>query len=87
VNSPPTDPRTEERWDCTPTLFRFEKENGARPFIPGVRPHWTIDTFEPLEAVMRWADPWQEPVWVKPRTQDERFATPRVEQDIVKPVL
>jgi len=35
--------------------------------LPGMRPHWTIDTFESLQAVMRWADPWRERVWGRAR--------------------
>jgi hypothetical protein len=31
--------------------------------LPGMRPHWMIDTFTSLEDVMRWVDPWRERVW------------------------
>jgi hypothetical protein len=36
-----------------------------------MRPHWKIDTFESLEAVMLWADPWRERVWQEPSDADE----------------
>ena len=39
--------------------------------LPGMRPHWTIDPFESLGAVMRWADPWRERVWEEPGEADE----------------
>jgi hypothetical protein len=37
--------------------------------LPGMRPHWMIDTFTSLEDVMRWVDPWRERVWEEPATQ------------------
>ena len=39
--------------------------------LPGMRPHWTIDTFASLEDVMRWVDPWRERVWEEPGDADE----------------
>jgi hypothetical protein len=39
--------------------------------LPGMRPHWKIDTFDSLEAVMLWADPWRERVWEEPSDADE----------------
>src|SRR5438874_1526880 len=39
--------------------------------LPGLRPHWTIDTFTSLEDVMRWVDPWTERVWEEPDDADE----------------
>jgi hypothetical protein len=39
--------------------------------LPGMRPHPAIDTFESLEDVMRWADPWRERVWEEPSEADE----------------
>lgn len=39
--------------------------------LPGMRPHWAIDTFESLEAVMHWADPWKERVWEEPSEGDD----------------
>ena len=39
--------------------------------LPGMRPHWMIDTFTSLEDVMRWVDPWRERVWEEPGDADE----------------
>jgi hypothetical protein len=39
--------------------------------LPGMRPHWMIDTFTSLEDVMRWVDPWRERVWEEPGEADE----------------
>ena len=39
--------------------------------LPGLRPHWTIDTFTSLEDVMRWVDPWTERVWEEPSEADD----------------
>jgi hypothetical protein len=36
-----------------------------------MRPHCVIDTFESLEAVMRWADPWRERGWEEASDADE----------------
>jgi len=33
--------------------------------------HHRIDTFDSLEDVMRWADPWQERTWEEPSDADE----------------
>ena len=40
--------------------------------LPGMRPHWMIDTFTSLEDVMRWVDPWRERVWEEPGDADEK---------------
>ena len=39
--------------------------------LPGMRPHWVIDTFESLETVMLWVDPWQERIWMEASDADE----------------
>ena len=39
--------------------------------LPGMRPHWKIDTFASLEDVMRWTDPWRERVWEEPSDAGE----------------
>jgi hypothetical protein len=39
--------------------------------LPGMRPHWMIDTFTSLEDVMRWVDPWRERLWEEPGDADE----------------
>ena len=39
--------------------------------LPGMRPHWMIDTFTSLEDVMRWVDPWRERAREKPGETDE----------------
>jgi hypothetical protein len=40
--------------------------------LPGLLPHWTIDTFTSLfEDVMRWVDPWTERVWEEPGDADD----------------
>ena len=39
--------------------------------LPGVRPHWAIDTFASLEDVMRWVDPWRERAWEEPGEAEE----------------
>ena len=39
--------------------------------LPGMRPQWAIDTFESLDDVMRWADPWRERVWEEPSEADD----------------
>ena len=39
--------------------------------LPGLRPHWTIDTFTSLEDVMRWVDPWRERIWEEPWEADD----------------
>src|SRR5258707_10304743 len=39
--------------------------------LPGMHPHWEIDTFASLEDVMRWADPWRERGWEEPSDADE----------------
>jgi hypothetical protein len=53
-----------------------ERPNGRRCYgfstrLPGVRPHWMIDTFTSLEDVMRWVDPWRGRVWEEPSDADE----------------
>ena len=40
--------------------------------LPGIRPHWIIDTFASLEDVTRWVDPWKERVWKEPSDANER---------------
>jgi hypothetical protein len=39
--------------------------------LPGMRPHWMIDTFTSLEDVLRWVDPWRERAWEEPGEADE----------------
>lgn len=39
--------------------------------LPGLRPHWAIDTFTSLEDVMRWVDPWTERGWEEPAEADD----------------
>jgi hypothetical protein len=49
--------------------------------LPGMRPHWTIDTFASLEDVMRWVDPWRERVWEEPgEADDSRILVSRSEK-------
>jgi hypothetical protein len=58
--------------------------------LPGMRPHWMIDTFTSLEDVMRGVDPWRERVWEEPGDADEsrilvsrlKFAAGRGEEKI-----
>jgi hypothetical protein len=39
--------------------------------LPGMRPHWVIDTFRSIEEVMLWADSWRERIWEEPSDADE----------------
>lgn len=39
--------------------------------LPGMRPHWIIDTFTSLDDVMRWVDPWKERIWEEPSDANE----------------
>jgi hypothetical protein len=49
--------------------------------LPGMRPHWTIDTFTSLEDVMRWVDPWRERAWEEPGdTYESRILVSRSEK-------
>jgi hypothetical protein len=43
--------------------------------LPGMRPHWVIDSFRSMEEVMLWVDPWRERVWEEPSDADEDRAT------------
>src|SRR5712691_8044770 len=49
--------------------------------LPGMRPHWMIDTFTSLEDVMRWVDPWRERMWEEPgEVDDSRILVSRSEK-------
>lgn len=51
------DPQTR----CYAFAFNFE----------GQRVHHTISTFDSIEQVKRWADPWAERIWEEPSDADE----------------
>jgi len=60
------------------TFDPFTRCYGFSTRLPGLHPHWVIDTFTSLEDVMRWVDPWTDRVWEEPaEAHDSRILVSR----------